>query len=157
MTYHSFRRKDFFVRRNRKTRRMQVDGGSPSGVGIPIRGLAFPSRHATDFWTKRWTASRARTGRRQFKDNSPRELADVPRHDKRALERPRGRSPMADMRRREFVALLGGAAAWPLAAGGEQGERIRRIGVLMPSAADDPEFQARITAFLQGLAQLGWL
>jgi len=64
---------------------------------------------------------------------------------------------MADMRRREFVALLGGAAAWPLAAGGEQGERIRRIGVLMPSAADDPEFQARITAFLQGLAQLGWL
>ena len=64
---------------------------------------------------------------------------------------------MADMRRREFVALLGGAAAWPLAAGAEQGERIRRIGVLMPSAADDPEFQARITAFLQGLAQLGWL
>ena len=61
------------------------------------------------------------------------------------------------MRRREFITLLGGAAAWPLAAGAEQGERIRRIGVLMPSAADDPEFQARITAFLQGLAQLGWL
>ena len=61
------------------------------------------------------------------------------------------------MRRRDFITLLGGAAAWPLAAGAEQGERIRRIGVLMPSAADDPEFQARITAFLQGLAQLGWL
>jgi putative ABC transport system substrate-binding protein len=60
--------------------------------------------------------------------------------------------------RRELLVVLGGAAvAWPLAAGAEQGERIRRIGVLMPSAADDPEFQARITAFLQGLAQLGWL
>src|SRR5262245_17017882 len=59
--------------------------------------------------------------------------------------------------RRELLVALGGAAAWPLAARAEQGERIRRIGVLMPSAADDPEFQARITAFLQGLAQLGWL
>src|SRR5262249_20197569 len=59
--------------------------------------------------------------------------------------------------RREFIALLGGAAAaWPLAARAQQPERMRRIGVLMPSAADDPEFQARITAFLQGLAQLGW-
>jgi putative ABC transport system substrate-binding protein len=62
------------------------------------------------------------------------------------------------MKRREFIALLGGAAAaWPLAARAQQGERVRRIGVLMHSAADDPEFQARITAFLQGLAQLGWL
>jgi len=59
--------------------------------------------------------------------------------------------------RREFITLLGGAAAgWPLAARAQQ-ERMRRIGVLMPGAADDPEFQARITAFLQGLAQLGWL
>ena len=61
------------------------------------------------------------------------------------------------MKRREFITLLGGAAVWPLAAHAQQGERMRRIGVLMPSAADDPEFQARITAFLQGLAQLGWL
>src|SRR6516164_3368595 len=61
------------------------------------------------------------------------------------------------MTRREFITLLGGAAAgWPLAARAQQ-ERMRRIGVLMPGAADDPEFQARITAFLQGLAQLGWL
>jgi hypothetical protein len=59
--------------------------------------------------------------------------------------------------RREFITLLGGAAAWPLAARGQQRERLRRIGVLMPSAADDPEYQARMTAFLQGLAQLGWL
>src|SRR5262249_58241948 len=62
------------------------------------------------------------------------------------------------IRRRKFLATLGGAAAaWPLAARAQQGERMRRIGVLMPSVADVPEFQARITAFLQGLAQLGWL
>ena len=61
------------------------------------------------------------------------------------------------MRRREFITLLGGAAAaWPLAARAQQGERMRRIGVLMSLAADDPEAQARIAAFLQGLQQLGW-
>ena len=61
------------------------------------------------------------------------------------------------MRRREFITLLGGAAAaWPLAARAQQGERMRRIGVLMHAAADDPEGQARIAAFLQGLQQLGW-
>jgi ABC-type uncharacterized transport system substrate-binding protein len=60
------------------------------------------------------------------------------------------------MRRREFISLLGGAAAWPLAAGAQQGERVRRIGVLMAQAANDPEGQARIAAFLQGLQELGW-
>ena len=61
------------------------------------------------------------------------------------------------MKRREFITLLGGAAAaWPLAARAQQGERMRRIGVLMPAAADDPEAQARVAAFLQGLQQLGW-
>ena len=61
------------------------------------------------------------------------------------------------MRRREFITLLGGAAAaWPLAARAQQGERVRRIGVLLPAAADDAEFQARLAAFLQGLALLGW-
>ena len=61
------------------------------------------------------------------------------------------------LHRREFITLLGGAAAaWPLAARAQQGERMRRIGVLMPRAADDPEVQARIAAFLQGLQQLGW-
>jgi ABC-type uncharacterized transport system substrate-binding protein len=65
---------------------------------------------------------------------------------------------MFDSKRRDFIALLGGAAAsWPLAARAQQSERMRRIGVLMPSAADDPEYQARITAFLQELAQLGWI
>jgi ABC-type uncharacterized transport system substrate-binding protein len=62
------------------------------------------------------------------------------------------------LKRREFITLLGGAAvAWPLAARAQQREKMRRIGVLVPSAADDPEFQARMTAFVQGLAQLGWL
>ena len=60
------------------------------------------------------------------------------------------------MRRREFITLLGGAAAWPLAARAQQPERMRRIGVLLPAAADDAEFQARVGAFLQGLALLGW-
>ena len=59
--------------------------------------------------------------------------------------------------RRKFITLLGGAAAsWPLAASAQQGERVRRIGVLLPAAADDPGFQARVGAFLQGLQQLGW-
>src|SRR6266545_6897378 len=60
------------------------------------------------------------------------------------------------MRRREFITLLGGAAAWPLAAGAQQTERMRRIGVLLPTAADDPVFQAWVGAFLQGLALSGW-
>ena len=60
------------------------------------------------------------------------------------------------MRRREFVTALAGAAAWPLGARAQQGERMRRIGVLMASTADDPESQARIAAFAQGLKQLGW-
>jgi putative tryptophan/tyrosine transport system substrate-binding protein len=58
--------------------------------------------------------------------------------------------------RREFITLLGGAAAWPVAARAQQPERLRRIGVLLPAAADDPEWQARVGAFLQALALLGW-
>ena len=61
------------------------------------------------------------------------------------------------MRRREFIGLLGGAAAaWPLAAGAQQPKRMRRVGVLLPATADDLEFQTRLEAFLQGLRQLGW-
>jgi ABC-type uncharacterized transport system substrate-binding protein len=61
------------------------------------------------------------------------------------------------MTRRQFIALLGGAAmAWPLAARAQQRERMRRIGVLMNTAADDAVFQARVGAFLQELALLGW-
>jgi putative ABC transport system substrate-binding protein len=60
------------------------------------------------------------------------------------------------MRRRDFITLAGGAAVWPLAARAQQPGRMRRIGVLMISVADDPETQARTAAFLQGLQQLGW-
>src|SRR5262249_50854920 len=61
------------------------------------------------------------------------------------------------MRRREFITLLGSAAAaWPLAARAQQAERVRRIGVLINLPADDPETQARVGAFLQGLQEFGW-
>ena len=61
------------------------------------------------------------------------------------------------MRRREFITMLGGAAAiHPLIARAQQPERMRRIGILLPAAADDAEFQARFGAFLQALALLGW-
>ena len=60
------------------------------------------------------------------------------------------------MKRREFITLLGSAIGWPLAVRAQQPDRMRRIGVLMSTAADDPEGQARIAAFLQGLQQLGW-
>src|SRR5260221_13654894 len=58
--------------------------------------------------------------------------------------------------RRKFLATLGGAAAWPLAARAQQTERVRRIGVLLPATADDPVWQTRFGAFLQGLQQSGW-
>ena len=61
------------------------------------------------------------------------------------------------MKRRSFITLLGGAAAaWPLAAHSQQAERMRRIAVLMSLAADDSEAARRLTAFVQGLQQLGW-
>jgi putative ABC transport system substrate-binding protein len=60
------------------------------------------------------------------------------------------------MRRREFITLIGGAAAWPVVARAQQAERVRKVGVLNGQAANDPDAQANIAAFLQGLQQLGW-
>jgi putative tryptophan/tyrosine transport system substrate-binding protein len=60
------------------------------------------------------------------------------------------------LKRREFITLLGGATTWPFAARAQQGERMRRIGVLMNFSPDDAEGQARLAAFTQALARLGW-
>ena len=62
----------------------------------------------------------------------------------------------ADMRRRKFISLLGGAAGWPLVARAERTERVRRIGVLMGDAEDDPDVKPRLAAFREGLDRLGW-
>ena len=59
--------------------------------------------------------------------------------------------------RREAITLLGGAAAWPCAARAQQSERVRRVGLLLPAAADDAKYQAKVGAFLQALALSGWI
>src|SRR6516162_5378070 len=61
------------------------------------------------------------------------------------------------MKRREFITLFGGAAAWPVAARAQQAERMRRLGVLMNSTATDATWQSYFAAFVQGLRQLGWI
>jgi ABC-type uncharacterized transport system substrate-binding protein len=60
------------------------------------------------------------------------------------------------MKRRQFIAGLGSAAAWPLAVRAQQGDRVRRIGVLMPGDENDPAYRSRLSAFTQALADLGW-
>jgi ABC-type uncharacterized transport system substrate-binding protein len=64
---------------------------------------------------------------------------------------------IATLKRREFITLLGGAAAWPRMVRAQQGERVRRIAVFSALSADDPEWQARLAAFHQGLQELGWI
>jgi putative tryptophan/tyrosine transport system substrate-binding protein len=61
------------------------------------------------------------------------------------------------VRRRDFITLLGGAAAWPVATRAQQPERVRRIGVLMNLTADDPESPVRVAAFAQGMQELSWI
>jgi putative tryptophan/tyrosine transport system substrate-binding protein len=61
------------------------------------------------------------------------------------------------MRRRDFILLLGSAAAWPLAARAQQADRMRRIGVLMGYAESDSDAQTKVAAFQEGLQKLGWV
>ena len=63
---------------------------------------------------------------------------------------------IAKLKRREFITLIGGAAAWPLAASAQQSDQVRRIGMLLALAEDDPETKARLAAFRQGLEKRGW-
>jgi putative tryptophan/tyrosine transport system substrate-binding protein len=65
--------------------------------------------------------------------------------------------PLDQLKRREFVTLIGSVAAWPIIARAQQPERLRRIGVLINFRADDPEGQARVAAFRQTLRELGWI
>ena len=64
--------------------------------------------------------------------------------------------PFDQLKRREFITLVGGSAVWPLAARAQQPGVMRRIGVLMNSAVTDTTYQSYLAAFLQGLRQLGW-
>jgi len=61
------------------------------------------------------------------------------------------------MRRRDFINIIGGAAAWPLAARAQEGDRMRRLGILMAGAESDPQYQADVAVFREGLQKLGWV
>src|SRR5437899_1909015 len=91
----------------------------------------------------------------------PKDLPALLRQVEHAVDRPaaptREGAPMSDMRRRDVITLLGGAAAaWPLAARAQQSQRIRRVGVLMAVAESDVDVRSGVAIFQQSLQELGW-
>src|SRR5262245_8556403 len=112
----------------------------PKGVSTPIWGIGLRGNshlHSEQF------RSVCKTRRRSYG-----------RLSVRWTDSGRGRF---NMKRREFITLLGGAAtAWPIAARAQQGERMRRIGVLMAVPENDPEYQTFVAAFREELQKLGW-
>src|SRR5262249_11850269 len=165
-----------------KPRNCSTNIAQPAGRSAPKRSTrrATPSR-PDDLSTRRFRKTRASSypfladaGSRprncsgmeeatgapsSFADSNPKRLRASGRDGGDVVNRPP--SPLTMLlsrhtKRREFITLLGGAAAWPLAARAQQAERVRRIGVLMSQAANDPEGQARVAALLQGLQELGW-
>src|SRR6195256_5573227 len=92
----------------------------------------------------------------QNDSDQPIGLAGPPWQAERAADRLPRESPVTDVRRREFITLLSGAAAWPLAARAQQPDRMRRIGMLIGSAEDDPEMKSRLASFRRGLERRRW-
>src|SRR5262245_40857901 len=129
--------------------------------GLPVRLDRAPQRGAAFALTR--ASRRARTRSIGSRSRATGSLSHRPRDGSvvsslHCMNDPQPEGHMASyIRRRKFLATLGGAAAaWPLVARAQPRERMRRIGVLMSLAADDPEGQARLTAFVQGLQELGW-
>src|SRR5262249_33062447 len=129
-------------------------GGRPLELRQQRNGI-LPSRRQLCWQDSQGRQARRSAGSAVHKGRADREPQDCEGpgpHRPAHAAWPRRRGDR--MRRRAFISLLGGAAAWPARA--QQSEPMRRIGVLMSTAADDPEGQARIAAFQQGLQRFGW-
>src|SRR5262245_33843931 len=124
--------------------------GGVGGAKGGDQGECGPAKYAPDAEPhKRVTGAGAHT------ENLCRHIPEVGAVCGKAARTVLKRAPLP-LQRRKFITLLGGAAAWPLAARAQQGP-MKRVGVLLPAVADDPVWQARVAAFQQALAILGWV